>query len=366
MERRGCVSTLIAYIVLAVLAYIVNQRIYPVPFEIGRFFLAVLVGVIIYLWKLHVDIFYAIDLANGLLALEWYYDCIRSMAHLSWTIGYPSGLQECQQGRRFTAYKTQYSHLILPEGGTMERKSHTAVVEKPKNTSILVKPKVCMHVLGIGRTDARVLREAKALEQAGYDVVIIDIEEKHTRPDEENFNGIRFRHFFMATWYIPTHFKFWFLVKVVRVFISATFMLLRTPAEIYHAHEDNALFACYVAACLHRKPLIFDSHELPFVSPRVTRWRLLHACATRLLKAMLPRCAAVISPSPPLVHELQRRYGGREAVIIRNIPPYQPPIGSDRLRQHLTLEPQTRIALYQGGLQDDRGLDIFSASGALP
>ena len=241
----------------------------------------------------------------------------------------------------------------------MERQSHTVVVEKPQNTPVLTRPKVCMHVLGTGRTDARVLREAKALEQAGYDVMIIDIEEKHTRPGEETLDGIRFKHFFMTSWYIPTHVKLWFLVKVVRVFISATFMLLKTPADIYHAHEDNALFACYLVARLHRKPLVFDSHELPFVSPRVTRWHILHACATRLLKVMMPRCTAVISPSPPLVQELQTRYGGREALIIRNIPPYQPPLKSDRLRHHLALEPQARIALYQGGLQDDRGLDML-------
>ena len=41
-------STLIAYIVLALAAYIVNQRLYPVPFEIGRFTFALLLGVGLY------------------------------------------------------------------------------------------------------------------------------------------------------------------------------------------------------------------------------------------------------------------------------------------------------------------------------
>jgi O-antigen/teichoic acid export membrane protein len=38
-------STLIAYIVLAMAAYIVNQRVYPIPFELGRFVVALLIGV---------------------------------------------------------------------------------------------------------------------------------------------------------------------------------------------------------------------------------------------------------------------------------------------------------------------------------
>ncbi len=41
-------STLIAYIVLATVAYIVNQRLYPIPFEIGRFIGALFIGVALY------------------------------------------------------------------------------------------------------------------------------------------------------------------------------------------------------------------------------------------------------------------------------------------------------------------------------
>ncbi len=42
-------STLIAYIVMAAAAYVVNQRLYPVPFEILRFIIATMLGVTIYL-----------------------------------------------------------------------------------------------------------------------------------------------------------------------------------------------------------------------------------------------------------------------------------------------------------------------------
>jgi O-antigen/teichoic acid export membrane protein len=41
-------STLIAYVALAVIAYVANQRIYPIPFEVGRLFLACIAGVAIY------------------------------------------------------------------------------------------------------------------------------------------------------------------------------------------------------------------------------------------------------------------------------------------------------------------------------
>lgn len=41
-------STLIAYIVLAFVAYVINQRLYPIPFEIGRFIIALFVGAGLY------------------------------------------------------------------------------------------------------------------------------------------------------------------------------------------------------------------------------------------------------------------------------------------------------------------------------
>jgi O-antigen/teichoic acid export membrane protein len=42
------ITTLLAYIILAVAAYIVNQKIYPIPFELGRFVVALCLGVALY------------------------------------------------------------------------------------------------------------------------------------------------------------------------------------------------------------------------------------------------------------------------------------------------------------------------------
>jgi len=44
----AALSTLLAYVVLVLFAYIVNQRIYPVPFEIGLFIIALLLGIALY------------------------------------------------------------------------------------------------------------------------------------------------------------------------------------------------------------------------------------------------------------------------------------------------------------------------------
>jgi O-antigen/teichoic acid export membrane protein len=48
----AAVATFVGYVVLALFAYVVNQRIYPIPFEVGRFVLALCVGVGVY-WELY-------------------------------------------------------------------------------------------------------------------------------------------------------------------------------------------------------------------------------------------------------------------------------------------------------------------------
>src|SRR5437870_2536184 len=91
-----------------------------------------------------------------------WFNCIRSIAHLLRKIG---------QALIFFCRRVR----------TMERRANSSVVAaNPEHTTLSAMPKVCMHVLGIGSTDARVQREANALARVGYEVSIVDIEEKRT------------------------------------------------------------------------------------------------------------------------------------------------------------------------------------------
>ncbi len=217
--------------------------------------------------------------------------------------------------------------------------------------------KVCMHVLETVRTDYRVLREATALVKAGYDVTIVDVEPGHTQPTEEDFQGIHLKHIIAPVWFTSTRFKPFFFVKMVRMILRATLLMLRTPADIYHAHDENALPACYLAARLRRKPLIFDAHELPLENnPNFTRWRRLTALAKRLFAAALPYCAGIIASSSPTARAIRQDYHVPDVTLVRNFPSYQEVQRSDRLRQYLGLNQEVRLVLFQGYLQPNRGL----------
>src|SRR5450755_336710 len=216
---------------------------------------------------------------------------------------------------------------------------------------------VCMFVLGAARNDVRVMRAATALAEAGHRVSVVDIENESARPVEEAIRGIHLKHVLMPGWSVSSRrFIPRFLVQALFIVMRSLQLLLSTPAEIYHAHDETALPFCYVAALLRRKPLIFDAHEVPTSALHENR-RSVKSLLKRCFLLIVPRCRAVISISPPIIQEFRKRYRCQEMCLVRNMPEYQVVPRSDRLRRHLGLGSNVRIALYQGNLQPDRGLD---------
>jgi glycosyltransferase involved in cell wall biosynthesis len=221
--------------------------------------------------------------------------------------------------------------------------------------------KVCMHVLGTASTDVRVMRAATALVKAGYAVSVVDIEDEWNHQSEEDIRGVCINHVVVSHSFLSTRFDKWTLLRLAQLFVRSTLRVIQTPADIYHAHDVSALPACFVAASVRRKPIIFEAHEMPlFERPlsdlgRVRRW--LHRLLGVLLALIVPRCAGIITVSPPIVEEIRCRYGVPEVTLIRSVPEYRAVAKSDRLRQCLGLKPEVRIALYQGYLQPNRGLD---------
>lgn len=215
-----------------------------------------------------------------------------------------------------------------------------------------------MHLQGTARTDARVLREAAALVRAGYAVTIVDTDSDVTRPRVETLDGVTLSHIPKIRRRILPG-KLGAAINVWRQYPVRIRTLLALRADAYHAHDTNTLLATYIAGRIRRKPIVFDSHELPYVQRYIVARPVQRWFYVALLRRMMPRVSAVITVSTPIIDEIQQRYGGPRAVLVRNIPLYQPPLASDRLREWLHLPPETRIVLYQGGLQENRSLDVL-------
>ncbi|HTK05978.1 MAG TPA: glycosyltransferase [Ktedonobacteraceae bacterium] len=214
-----------------------------------------------------------------------------------------------------------------------------------------------MHLTNGAYNDYRVMREATALVEAGFDVTIVDIMEEVDRPAEEDISGVHMKHVMMPEMFVPTRFKPFFLLKALNMIIRGAIHTAQTQTDIYHAHDVKGLPAGYIAALLRNKPLVFDSHEIPLDDPNITRWRRVSAVAHSVLQFMMPRCTRVITASPLYAREISREFHYPEVTSILNLPILREIPPSNRLREHLGLGPEKRIALYQGNIQANRSLD---------
>ncbi len=227
-----------------------------------------------------------------------------------------------------------------------------------ENTDSATKPvKICMHVTDGAYDDYRVMREATALVEAGYDVTIVDIMSEVERPTKEDISDVHMSHVMFPELFIPTRFKPWYLVKAADMILRGSIRLAQTSTDIYHAHDVKGLPACYIAATLRNKPLVFDSHEIPLDDPNITRWRGLSKLAGKVLTSMMPRCTGVMSASPLYSREIMREFHYPEVMTLLNLPTYREVPPSNKLRERLGLGPEIRIALYQGNIQANRSLE---------
>lgn len=242
--------------------------------------------------------------------------------------------------------------------------TQVAEIERSEKTPRPRPTRVCMHVLMPIETDIRVEREARTLMEHGYEVTIVDLAGEASKALVEVHPALKTRHLAVPRNFATVRFRKWAIIRALSLFLRALLLLLGTPADIYHAHDFNALPATYLAARLKRKPLIYDAHELPLAELSLkARW--VRRLSEALLRHMVPRCCAVISVSPPILQVLRDDYHATRVALVRNIPWYQSVPNSDLLRQRLQLSPETRLLLFQGYLGADRALDLLVKSARL-
>ena len=128
---------------------------------------------------------------------------------------------------------------------------------------------------------------------------------------------------------------------------------------IIHAHDLNTLIPAWQAARRASVPLIYDAHE--FNMDRIDQNNWLRPISRRIEDFALRRAAGVIVPSPMIAKALARFYRVRRPAVIGNWPIYNPDLRADKngLRERLGISSARPIALYQGGLQPHRGLDLL-------
>ncbi len=248
---------------------------------------------------------------------------------------------------------------------------------------------ICMVVKNRLSNDARVKKEMTALAQDGWQVTVIAMPEQGFAEDEYK-NGIHIirPHIFSqarenlrsqvtgASEEINNSFK----AKVIRAIrqnkIRRFFADLhrdipwenrlkkaayKTNAHVYHANDLDTLEICGSVAAKRKAKLVYDSHELWLESSRflIATHPLNKIRLKRIEKKYIQKADAVIAVTPLRGREMKKMYPSMKNLsIVENAPDKLlklPPKG--KLRKLIKAKPDTVIALYQGVLCPERGLE---------
>jgi glycosyltransferase involved in cell wall biosynthesis len=128
-------------------------------------------------------------------------------------------------------------------------------------------------------------------------------------------------------------------------------------ADVYHSHDLNTL---YVGAMCKKRTgarLVYDSHELQTERSRMGFWW--HHWAAWNERRWMPHADAMIVASPPWIEFNRRKYGAvpDPAITVINTPELVTIDHPQDMRGELGLPPGTPIMLYQGSVQENRGIE---------
>ena len=215
---------------------------------------------------------------------------------------------------------------------------------------------VAMLVRNRYTNDSRVEKEARTLVAAGYRVSIV-ADAAPGLPTDEVRDGSEVHRVARRGPSIPG------LRFVIHEWRLARRLRALSPT-VLHAHDTNALVPVALTARRLGIPFVYDAHDLWLGRPRRERGRLYFRLSQLYYglveRRLVPRAAATLTVSPPIVGHLRRRY--RLPVV--NLVPNYPEAGAPPERRELrdlaggaVIDSARPVVLYLGGLMAGRGLE---------
>ncbi len=128
-------------------------------------------------------------------------------------------------------------------------------------------------------------------------------------------------------------------------------------ADVYHSHDLNTLYVGAMCKKGTGARLIYDSHELQTERNRMTKWWRRWAAWNE--RRWLPFANAMIVASPSWVGINRQKYGKvpEPSVSIINTPELEQIDVPQDLRGELNIPDDAPILLYQGSIQENRGIE---------
>lgn len=243
--------------------------------------------------------------------------------------------------------------------------------------------RIAMVVWNEFRNDARVLKEAETLQAEGYQVTVHALHTPGVTEEREMLgSGVRVVRVARSPFWKWRKHKapssagsgsaagnrpaagpigktsLWMQVLriVARLWthIGLVVRMVRSHPDVVHAHDVNTLSTAWLAAVLTRSSLVYDAHEISTGREGYASFRSLVGCVE---KRLMPRAAGTITTTDTRAKFFARAYHVTRPRVLQNRPRLTTIERSQRIREQLQLDKPWPIVLYQGGLQQGRGLE---------
>lgn len=238
--------------------------------------------------------------------------------------------------------------------------------------------RVAMIVWNEFLNDARVLKEAQTLQQAGYKVKVFALHTPGVTSQQEQLkDGIEvFRVARSPLWRWrkgrtvsneaprtskpqgpigKLTFKHQLLRLIARTWTHTALLwhMIRYRPHLVHAHDVNTLPTSWLAARFSQARLVYDAHEISTSREGYESFRSLVGLIEKLL---MPKVDGSITTTDARAKYFARAYGVARPTVLQNRPRLTHCETSNRIREELGLVAPWPIIIYQGGLQQGRGL----------
>ncbi len=239
--------------------------------------------------------------------------------------------------------------------------------------------RIAMIVWNEFRNDARVLKEAQTLQRAGHNVTVFALHTPGVTQEQEVLDGgiavSRVARSPLWKWrkgravssaatssaghtakigrLSPTKQVLRIVARLWTHAVLFTRMAMHR-ADVVHAHDVNTLPTAWLAAKVSGAKVIYDAHEISTSREGYNSFRRLVGVVEKLL---MPRVQGTITTTDARAKFFARAYSIPRPVVLQNRPRLTPSRPSQRIRDQLQLAEPWPIIVYQGGLQQGRGLE---------
>ncbi len=230
--------------------------------------------------------------------------------------------------------------------------------------------RIAMIVWNEFRNDARVLKQAQTLQTEGYQVTVFALHTPGiTQRKETLADGIQvIRVARRPSWrWRPVQQQksggssvagnprpVLRLVARLWTHLGLVTRIAWHRAAVVQAHDVNTLPTAWLAARLSGAKLVYDAHEISTSREGYSRYRKWVALVERTL---MPRTQGNITTTDARAKFFARAYAIARPLVLQNRPRFSNNPPTQRIRDELGLLQSWPIIVYQGGLQQGRGLE---------